>query len=167
VTASGHIVNLALFDSIDEYCDLLRSGTAISKEAVPETSPVISFCENAFAQFFENEIGVEIAGFGDEEKKRCVRMRKKRKADFSRQARSVMSLYERFCDIFEDVLGAGYGGQSAVLEDFHRLYVLRLISRIGDLASIRGDDALRVRAEDAATGFESAVDEYEWEESDG
>lgn len=166
MTAS-RIVNLALFDSIDEYCDLLRSGTAISKDAVPETSPVISFCENAFAQFFENEIGVEITGFGDDEKKRCVRLRKKHKAKYSKEARSVMALYERFCDIFEDVLGAGYGGQSAVLEEFHRLYVLRLILRLGHLASAREDDALSARAEDAASGLESAIDDYEWDESDG
>jgi hypothetical protein len=66
-----HVVSPALFESVYEYAALLESGKAFSeKNVVPETSPIISFTENAFAQFFENEVGSEITGF-DEVQETC------------------------------------------------------------------------------------------------
>lgn len=49
--APEHVVSPTLLDSIDQYVEQLDAGTAISGDVVPETSPVISFMENAFAQF--------------------------------------------------------------------------------------------------------------------
>lgn len=44
-----HVVSPELFESVYEYAGLLESGEAFSeKNVVPETSPIISFTENAF-----------------------------------------------------------------------------------------------------------------------
>lgn len=157
-----HVISPTLFDSIDEYVKLLNSGEAFSSNVVPETSPVISFSENAFLQFFENEIGSEIKGFEFKYKQRAARLRYSRKDGLSKQALALIVLFEQFCDIHLDVLGAGYGGQRSVLEAFHCKYVTRLIERIRALAGVKRDGALRSRADAALTSFTTAIDAIDW-----
>lgn len=157
-----HVISPALFDLVDEYVELLEAGTAISGKVVPQTSPVITFAQNAFAQFFENEVGSEVTGFGSGDKRKAVRLRYSRKDTLSPQALALISLFEQFCDVYEDVLGAGYGGQASVLEEFHIKLVVRLLERIAALAGVRDDADLRGRAASAAVGFETAVSNYDW-----
>lgn len=159
---ADHIISPALFDSLDEYIELLESHEAFSsRNVVPETSPIISFTENAFAQFFENEVGSEITGFDDHFKRRAARARY-RKKDLPKQTRSLIVLFEQFCDVHDDVIGAGYGGQVAVLEAFHGKLVLRLLERIRALAGFRQDTALRGRANSGLERFEAAISGYDW-----
>lgn len=160
--APDHVVSPALFDSIDEYVEQLNSGTALSDKVVPETSPLLTFTENAFAQFFQNEVGTEITGFDFKAKRRAARLRYSRKDRLSKEARSLISLFEQFCDVHEDVLGAGYGGQASVLEDFHRKLVVRLLERLQALAGGNHDRELRARAASALGSFEQAVEAYDW-----
>jgi hypothetical protein len=157
-----HIVSPTLFDSIDEYVEQLESGNAFSGKVVPETSPVISFTENAFAQFFENEIGREISGFDFKYKRRAARLRYSKKGELSRQAIALISLFEQFCDVHDDILGAGYGGQPSVLEDFHARLVTRLLERLRALAGVKRDAELRERADAALTRFSAAIADYDW-----
>jgi hypothetical protein len=163
-----HVISPALLDSIDEYVDQLNAGTAISDNVVPETSPVISFMENAFAQFFENETHSEITGFDSKAKKKASRLRRTKKADLSAEARAIIALFEQYCDIHDDVLGAGYGGQESVLEEFHFKYVVRLLERISALATHKDDDELREHTETSLLAFVEAIEHYDWssEESD-
>jgi hypothetical protein len=74
----------------------------------------------------------------------------------------LISLFEQFCDVHEDVLGAGYGGQASVLEDFHRKLVVRLLERLQALAGGNHDRELRARAASALGSFEQAVEAYDW-----
>jgi hypothetical protein len=157
-----HVISPTLFDSIDEYVELLRSGEAFSSNVVPVTSPVISFSENAFVQFFENEVGSEIKGFDLKYKQRAARVRYSKKADLSKQAIALIALFEQFCDVHPDVLGAGYGGQRSVLEAFHCKYVTRLLQRIRALAGVKRDGALRSRADSAMTSFGDAIARIDW-----
>jgi hypothetical protein len=158
-----HVISPELFESIHEYAELLEVGEAFSeKNVVPETSPVISFTENAFAQFFENEVGSEITGFDDKFKKRATRVRYRKKADLSRQALSIITLFEQFCDIHEDVIAGGYGGASAVLEEFHTKYVSRLLERIRALAGAKNDAQLRESADTAPAQYENALETVTW-----
>lgn len=163
--APEHVISLSLFDSIDEYAALLESGNAFVRKVVPETSPVVSFCENAFAQFFQNVVEVEITGFDEKDQKRCARLRRA-KRDLPQQMRALMALFEQFCEVIEDVLGAGYGGQATVLEEFHTVYVLRLLDRIIDLGQLLEDEELTGRAEDAYGTFEYAASNYDWDPED-
>jgi hypothetical protein len=157
-----HVVSPALFDSIDEYVEQLESGTAFSGKVVPQTSPLLTFTENAFAQFFQNEVGSEIAGFDFKDKRRAARLRYSRKDELSKQALALISLFEQFCDVHDDVLGAGYGGQASVLEDFHCRLVVRLLERLRALAGVRRDRELRERADSALGIFEPAAAGYDW-----
>lgn len=158
-----HVVSPALFESIYEYAELLESGEAFSeKNVVPETSPVISFTENAFAQFFENEVGSEITGFDDKFKKRAARVRYRKKKNLSKQALAIIVLFEQFCDIHEDVIAGGYGGTSAVLEEFHTKYVSRLLERIRALAGAKHDTELRESADTALAQYENALETVTW-----
>jgi len=160
--APEHVVSPELFDSIDEYVEQLKSGTALSGKVVPATSPLLTFTENAFAQFFQNEVGTEITGFDFKAKLGAARLRYSNTSRLSKQARSLISLFEQFCDVHEDVLGAGYGGQASVLEDFHRRLVVRLLERLQALAGVKHDSELRTRAESALGNFEHAVADYDW-----
>jgi hypothetical protein len=158
-----HVVSPKLFESVHEYAELLESGEAFSeKNVVPETSPIISFTENAFAQFFENEVGSEITGFDDKSKKRAARARYRKKANLSKQALSLIVLFEQFCDIHDDVIAGGYGGASAVLEEFHTKYVSRLLERIRALAGAKKDAELRDTADTALAQYENALETVTW-----
>ena len=160
-----HVVSPELFESVHEYVGLLESGEAFSmKNVVPETSPIISFTENAFAQFFENEVGSEITGFDDKFKKRAARARYRKKADLSKQALSLIVLFEQFCDVHDDVIAGGYGGASAVLEEFHTKYVSRLLERIRALAGAKKDAELRDAADTALAQYENALETVTWPE---
>lgn len=157
-----HVVSPALFDLIDEYVEQLKSGTALTGKVVPETSPVITFTQNAFAQFFQNEVGSEITGFDFRDKRRAARGRRSKRSQLSKQTLSLISLFEQFCDVHDDVLGAGYGGQASVLEEFHCKLVVRLLERLRALAAVKHDPELRSRADSALKSFEPAVSDYDW-----
>lgn len=158
----NHVVSLSLFDSIDEYTKLLASGAAISRGVVPQTSPVLSFTENAFVQFFENGVGVELVGFDIRAKRQAARLRRSERERLSKPSLALISLFMQFCDIHDDVLGAGYGGQGSVLEKFHTKIVVRLIDRISALAKVDGDEPLCDRASSALRLFSLAVAAYDW-----
>jgi hypothetical protein len=160
---TDHVISPKLFESVHEYAELLESGEAFSeKNVVPETSPIIGFTENAFAQFFENEVGSEITGFDDKFKKRAASARYRKKRDLSKQAIALVVLFEQFCDIHEDVIAGGYGGASAVLEEFHTKYVTRLLERIRALAGTKNDTALREGADTALAQYENALETVTW-----
>lgn len=157
-----HVISPTLFDSVDEYVELLTAGNAFVNTVVPVTSPILSFSENAFVQFFENEIGVEIKGFDEQYKRSAARLRYSRKHELSKQARALIVLFEEFCVIHVDVLGAGYGGQRSVLEEFHAKHVTRLIERIRALAGVKRDVPLRSRADSALKDFTKAIHAIDW-----
>lgn len=160
-----HVISPELFESVDEYAELLESGEAFSeKNVVPETSPIISFTENAFAQFFENEVGSEISGFNDKFKKRAARARYRKKAELSKQALSLIVLFEQFCDIHDDVIAGGYGGASTFLEEFHTKYVSRLLERVRALAGAKKDTELRDAADTTLAQYENALETVTWPE---
>jgi hypothetical protein len=161
--APEHVISPQLFDSVGEYVVLLRSGGAFSeKNVIPETSPIISFTENAFKQFFGNEVGSEITGFDEQFKKRAARARYRKRGGLSKQALEIIVLFEQFCDIHEDVIAGGYGGASAVLEEFHTIYVSRLLERIRALAGAKNDGKLRERADAALTEYGDALETVTW-----
>lgn len=60
-----HVISPELFELLDDYVGLLDAGEALVDDVVPATSPVIVFTESAFAQFFENAVGIQIEGFDD------------------------------------------------------------------------------------------------------
>lgn len=158
-----HVIAVGVFDALDEYVTELEAGTAIVDDVVPETSPMLAFVENAFAQFFQNQVGREIKGFNERASRHAARLRASNRG-LTPQDRSLIVLYQQFCKRYEDVQNASYGGHAEVLEDFHTHLVARLIKRIGALAEAIGDDDLRDRAEEAFDDFSPAADAYDWQQ---
>jgi hypothetical protein len=160
---SKHVISPSLFDLLDEYAGELDAREAIVGNVVPATSPALVFVESAFAQFFENVVKVEIKGFGEKEKKRASRVRRKKGESLSPEARSLIALFKQFCDRYEDVQSASYGGQSETLAEFHQKLMVRLVKRIAALAKAENDEELRERAEDTLPFFEEVATAYNWE----
>jgi len=156
------ILSPTLFDLVVQYAAELQSGIEFKNSVVPETSPILTFCQNAFAQFFDNELDSEIHGFDFRLKLKAARLRRKRKDDLSQQAKALISLYEQFCDIYDSVLGAGYGGSASVLEAFHTRFVVRLLERLRALFGAKMNRELRARADEALTTYKAAIKDYDW-----
>jgi len=93
-------------------------------------------------------------------------MRRKRKDTLGEEARSLIALFKQFCDSYEDVQSASYGGQSETLAEFHQKLMVRLIDRISALAAAKDDDELRERAEETLPFFKEVVNGYDWETHD-
>lgn len=162
----AHVVSPDLFDLLDDYAGELDGEVAIVGNVVPATSPALVFVESAFAQFFENEVGVEIKGFDKKAKRVASRARLKKKNELGKEARGLIALFKQFCDTFEDVQSATYGGQSETLAEFHQKLMVRLIERIIALAKANDDEELEERGEETLPFFEEVVNGYDWETHD-
>jgi hypothetical protein len=161
-----HVISPELFDLLDDYAGELDSEEAIVDNVVPATSPALVFVESAFAQFFEHGVGIEIKGFDEKAKKLAARTLIARKDELSKQARSLIALFKQFCDSYEDVQSATYGGQSETLAEFHQKLMVRLVKRIIALAKADCDTQLADRAEESLPFFKEVVEVYDWEQHD-
>jgi hypothetical protein len=161
-----HVVSPDLFELLDDYANLLDAGEAIVDDVVPATSPVIVFTESAFTQFFENEVEIAIEGFDETAMQRAARARAAKKDELSPQAKRLITVFKQFCERYDDVKSAAYGGHEQVLEEFHATLLVRLVQRIGALAKVKGDKALMDRANDSLEHFRDIVATYPWTDHD-
>lgn len=162
-----HVISPELFELLDDYVALLDAREAIVDDVVPATSPVIVFTENAFAQFFENDIGIQIEGFDDGAKRKAVRARAAKRDELSLQARRLIALFKQFCDHYDDVKSASYGGQETVLEEFHAVLLVRLLQRIRALAKLNDDHDLEQAAGTSLESLKDVVADYDWSDHGG
>lgn len=158
------VIEPDLFDLLDDYIHLLDNGEAIVDDVVPATSSLILFTQSAFTQFFENELGVAIEGFDDHAKKKAIAS--KRKCEPGSPARLIISVFLKFCEEYDDVKSASYGGQGEILEEFHLRRVIRLIERIGLLAEANGESELGEQAEGSLEYLRGVVNSYPWSDHD-
>jgi hypothetical protein len=157
----AEVIKPELFDFLDDYLHLLDCGEAIVDDVVPATSPLILFTEAAFAQFFENEVKVEIKGFDEKAQRLAARARSANK-DLSPQAKRMITVFRKFCEDYDDVKSASYGGQGTVLEEFHSTLVVRLVTRIRDLAKLNEETELEERAIATLAYLKDVLSLYEW-----
>lgn len=161
-----HVVSPDLFELLDDYANLLDAGEAIVDDVVPATSPVIVFTESAFTQFFENEVKVAIEGFDEIAMQRAARARAARRDELSPQAKRLITLFKQFCERYDDVKSASYGGHEQVLEEFHSTLLVRLVQRIRALAKVNGEQALMDRANESLEHFREIIAAYPWTDHD-
>jgi hypothetical protein len=94
-----------LFDSVIVY--------AAKVERDKETSSApIDFCDNFYAQFFQNRMKQEITGFGNAAKESAVKLRLKTETSEKKEIVVLIALFERYCDLRYDVFSEEYGGGS-------------------------------------------------------
>ena len=119
------IVAPDLFDRLIEY--------SIDVEKNKETSSPqpLDFCDNFYAQFFQNRMKHEIIGFGKEAKESAIRLR----LDEKTKEQTVILLitwFEQYCDVRYDVFSEEYGGGTgdavAVFHDYLEVLLKRILA---------------------------------------
>jgi hypothetical protein len=142
-----------LFDVLIEYAKDLADGK-FKPARLASTSPALTFCDNFYAQFFQNELGREITSFDGEAKKLAVQCRLEVK-DKGGLASTIQLItwFEKLCDLYPDVLALGYGaGTKTEFLKFHNEYLLPLLERASawaeasNYAEIRGKAGLTLAA---------------------
>lgn len=151
----------SLFDLLDEYSAQIRSGEVQPATSLPRTSRVLVFCENLFNQFFANVLGQQITGFGSAAQRNAARLRKSGELTDA-SARTVVAVFEQFCDIYPDVLGAGYGGSPGTFRRFHRNLLPRLLRSFLTWARAGQELALATRIAEAQDAYSQALEEAKW-----
>ena len=119
-----------LFEVLGPYAADIESGAVKPGSSSNSTSPALTFCENFYAQFFQNYLHKEIKNMTLASKKLAIELRLEQKA--SQAPVSTLRLitwFEKFCDEYSNWLGLGYGaGSDSEFANFHR-YLETLLER--------------------------------------
>lgn len=154
------IIALALFDIVVQYADDIESAKVKLKSSMGSSSPALVFCENFFAQFFQNKLGKEIKRFNLVAKREAIACRldaKERGAPVA--VIRLITWFETLCDIYPSVLALGYGvGSKSQISDFHRNYLLTLLKRIAEWSRVEDNAPLTECANEAISRLTDAFD---------
>jgi hypothetical protein len=94
-----------LFDRLIEYA------SEVERKKETSSQP-IDFCDNFFAQFFQNRMKQEITGFGSAAKESAVKLRLKVTTKERKEIVLLIARFEGYCDMRYDVFAEEYGGGS-------------------------------------------------------
>ena len=78
------------------------------------SSAPTNFCDNFYAQFFQNRMKQEITGCGKAGKESVVKLRLKVDGTEKHEIVLLITWFERYCDIRYDIFSEAYGGGSGV-----------------------------------------------------
>jgi hypothetical protein len=95
-----------LFDRLIEYTSVVERDKKTSSEPT-------DFCDNFYAQFFQNRMKYEITGFGNADKESVVKLRLKVETKEPQEIVLLITWFERYCDIRYDVFSEEYGGEGS------------------------------------------------------
>lgn len=149
-----------LFDVLSQYAKDVGQAKVKQTRSLASTSPALTFCENFYAQFFQNCLGKEIKRFNLEQKKAAVRLRLEIKEKNGPQVIvRLITWYEKLCDIYPDVLALGYARASkATFLDFHNNYLLPLLDRIAAWAQSENYPDIEQRAKSISGELSKALE---------
>lgn len=146
-----------LFDLLDEYSAAIADGAI--KPA--RTSKAITFLQSFFEQLFASSFGVQLEAFDYASKRMSVALRHDR--EVPPRLVPIVSAFEQLCDLYPDVIGAGYGGASTtILRRFHERYLPGLLRSAGQWAGESGQDELEARVRSSGELFGKAVAGVKW-----
>ena len=149
-----------LFDILIEYAKKMKMGWIKPQRSLAASSAALTFCENFYAQFFQNVLGTEIKHFGPSAKQAAVglRLEAKEKGDKS-EIIQLITWYEKLCDDYSTVLALGYGGGTkAAFFDFHENYLLSLLKRAAAWAGVAQLNEIEVKAQQALSDLKQALE---------
>ena len=112
-----------LFDRLIEYA------SAVERDKETSSQPT-DFCDNFYAQFFQNRMKNEITGFGKEAKESAIKLRLKIETKEPREILVLITSFERYCDIRYDVFAEEYGGGSGEALSAFQKYLDNLLENI-------------------------------------
>jgi len=153
-------VSLQLFDLLVDYAKDIEAGKIKSTPTLASTAPAPTFCENFYAQFFQNVIGHEIKTFNSKTKRDAVRLRLQMKEKKAPAATiQLITWFEKLCDIYPNVIALGYGGgTTASFLDFHKDYLLLLLDRIAAWAKVANYPEIEQKATSTLSVLRKALE---------
>jgi hypothetical protein len=149
---------LGLFDILTEYATTLAQESFERDER--ETAQPLIFCVNFYAQFFANIGGFQITSIDNDARLASVAaLRRVKKKGASTEVVRLFTWFEKLCDIYPDVVRAGYGEDidDGLWENFHSGYLLTLLTRIVAWAEAAKLPDVEQRAKQALSACEQAV----------
>ncbi len=150
-----------LFEVLARYAADMKAGRIKPKPALGATSPALTFCENFYAQFFQNGLNKEIRQFNNAAKEAAIRLRLELRVNERQGPPSVLMLitwYEKLCDIYPTVLALGYGIASrTAFDDFHHNYLLTLLQRAEDWAKVENYPTIAARSRETHLELKEAL----------
>ncbi|MFI4990319.1 MAG: hypothetical protein ACHQHO_05325 [Solirubrobacterales bacterium] len=156
-------VEPSLFDFVDEFAAEVQKGELSPLETLAANARIITFCESFFVQFFANVLGKEIEGFDPQAKRSAAGIAIELKDDQAQApVRALIGLFEKFCDMYADIIGGAYGAAEITYASFHRLYVGRLLRRAAEWAAAADLDELETRIVQSQQRYEDAVKSRKW-----
>ncbi len=123
-------VEPSLFDLVIKWAEDIDTATDLER-ALRRSSPLLTFCQNFFAQFFQNVLQQEITSFDMDAKRAAVRLRRGLgKSGDTGGSIPLVAWFERLCDIYPDVLALGYGAPIGGYRSFYDSYMKTLLTRV-------------------------------------
>jgi hypothetical protein len=152
-------VRPTLFDVVIDYAEQIESGDVVLAGRVTRTSPLVTFIQNFFAQFFDNEVKSPITSIGSEAKRTAVRarLRLRKEADHTSTV-ALITWFEAFCDTYPDILALGYMGRAVDFRQFLNGDLLDLLARCRTWADEKGYVTLNRKATTAHRGIRRALE---------
>src|SRR4051794_34437397 len=107
-------IELSLFDFVDEFAtEMRRDGLKDGLnplDTLAANSRIVTFCESFFVQFFANVLNTEIDGFDSQSKRAASDLAVGLRDDKAKASvRALIALFEKFCDMYADIIGGAYG----------------------------------------------------------
>lgn len=153
------IVAPELMDIIIEYAAAITAGKIKPKPSIGSKSGALEFCENFYAQFFQNKLGKEIKRFDAAAKRDAIGLRLDAKQKGSPAVViQLITWFEKLCDIYPTVLALGYGtGSKTAFDEFHNVYLVTLLERIVKWSEHDQLQPLQQRSREALTALKAAL----------
>jgi hypothetical protein len=139
-----------LFERLVEYAN------EVQRDKEPSSAP-IDFCDNFYAQFFQNRMKQEITGFGNAAKESAVKLRLKVETRETREIVLLIAWFERYCDIRYDVFSEEYGGGSGEALSAFQDYLDILLERISGWARLEKLTDIEREAVEARSALQKAL----------
>jgi hypothetical protein len=157
-------IALELFDFVDEFAGEVHAGKLQPLDVVTGSAQIVVFCESLFDQLFANVLKRPIEGFTPGSKRSAARLAEepKNKTSVPRELRSLIALFEKFCDMYSELISGSYGVGEITYKQFHEKYVRRLLERCEAWAEKAPYPDLSSRIHSALEGYDDAILAMKW-----
>jgi hypothetical protein len=149
----------ALFDLLSDYAKNIEQGK-VELGFKGATSPALSFCENFYAQFFQNRMGQKIEHINDEAQKSAIRLRLELKEQNGPKVIiRLITLFEDLCQNYPNLLPLAYGeGSKTDFFNFHHDYLPTLLERAAAWAGAENFPEIEQRAKSTLSELQKALE---------
>jgi len=155
---SGSPIALSLFDRVSDYAEALETGTADIGKPLTDATPIVVFCQNFFAQLFQNVLNAPIRSIDARAKEQAATIRQQKSDDASAPLRRLLAVFEELCDEWQDVRGLSYVWyRHRALDEFHATLLPDLFEAITSWANAVDHQDLAQRSALAEAAYKKGL----------